>query len=107
MDLKYPNSHCSLNPSGSHHFVRVSDLYGIWQCKYCLVAKWLPFYDEAMSFGFSVRRWGVNKAYEVFLSRRPYIVKELRKIDGRAVKKSGPKVICSVTMELPKEIPGS
>lgn len=98
MDLKYPDSHCNLSLSGSHYFVEVDGL-GIWQCKYCLAAKWLPSYDEVVSFGFAVRRSGIGNAYNRFLSRRPAVVKKLKKFDGKVVKrKPGAKVICFVAI---------
>jgi len=85
--MKYPNSHCSLSPSSSHFFVVIDRCSGIWQCKYCLVAKWLPTtWEEATSFSYAVEKLGVEKAYKRFLSRKPNIVKKLVKI-GKEAKK--------------------
>lgn len=47
-------------------------LDGVWQCKYCLTAKWLPRdYEDAIQFGQDINRLGIQGAYTKWLQHRP------------------------------------
>lgn len=81
MEIKYPEQHCDCSPNGAHFFERIE--IGIWRCKYCLVAKWLPDdYKDAADFAFKIRKYGVQKSYNKLLRKRPEVKERLQELNA-------------------------
>ena len=69
--VEYPSRECT--DGNAHYWIELSKL-GIWRCKYCWAAKWLPrYFTESIKFTNNIHRWGLSKAYKVQLDKMPEV----------------------------------
>lgn len=75
-----PNPYCSVNLEGHYYLQLVGS--NIWRCKHCWASKWLPYtWMEYCDFLMEVRKYGVDKAYELRVARMPRVKELLEKLE--------------------------
>ena len=80
MVVRYPEPQCDSSPTGGHY---ITPLVGnIWRCKYCWVTKWQPeSWNEAVLFSDNIQKYGLARAYQIHIGRRPRTKELLAKLE--------------------------
>lgn len=91
MGIEWPDPACEDSPTGAHHFLVI--IGNTWRCRYCWRAKWLPGHlGSAESFSLSIRKFGLEKAYQNQLRQSPKIRQLLEKLEKiRLLRKALPQ----------------
>ena len=79
MDIEYPNPKCRKSPTGAHHYIG-SNCH-IFECKYCPAVLALPrTLEGAIALSIGMQRYGLDYAYNRWLSFRPDVKEELEEV---------------------------